>query len=78
MKRFLLNIKPILTTDQIKRLSNIFDNSGQVVLGVAVLSPIISGVDKLNFYVVVSGIVGTAACWGLSLLFAKKGEEYEL
>jgi len=69
--------KPVLTVEQIKRLSNIFDNSGQVVLGIAVLSPIISGIDAVNFYVVISGIVGTIACWGLSLLFARKGEYYE-
>lgn len=66
--------KPLLTKNQIKRLANIFDNAGQVILAVVVLSPIISGFDRVNVFVVLSGIVGMGACWALSLFFERRVE----
>ena len=67
--------KPVLTVGQFNRLSNIFDNAGQVLLGVAVLSPIISGFDKVNFLVLVLGSVGVLSCWIMSLWLANRGEK---
>lgn len=66
--------KSLLTENQIKRLANIFDNAGQVALGVVVLSPIISGFDRVNVFVVLSGIVGISVCWALSLFFERRAE----
>lgn len=64
--------KPVLTATQIQRLSNIFDNAGQVVFGVVVLSPIISGLATINWFVILSGIMGVLFCWFASLWFARK------
>ena len=75
MKWFSFVKEPVLSSAQLERLSNIFDNAGQVVLGVAVLSPIVVGFDKVNWFVVVSGVIVTIACWLMSLWFAKKGEK---
>ena len=66
--------KPAFTIGQMSRLSNIFDNAGQVILGVVVLSPIISGFDKTNIIVVLSGMVVMIFCWSLSVWLARKGE----
>lgn len=71
----LLRLKPILTLNQIDRLSNIFDNAGQVVFGIAVLSPIISGFYKINWLVILSGIMGVMFCWTASLWVVRKGEK---
>lgn len=65
---------PVLTVNQINRLSNVFDNAGQVVLGVVVLSPIISGFDRVNLLVIVLGIAFTIFCWLTSIWFSGKGE----
>ena len=74
MGLLLLLKKPVFTIEQLNRLSNIFDNAGQVILGVVVLSPIISAFDKSNTIVVLSGIVVMIFCWWLSIWFARKGE----
>lgn len=72
-------LKPILTVAQLQRLSNIFDNAGQVIFGVVVLSPFISALfskfDITNMFVVLSGIVGSTLCWFASVWLAGKGEE---
>lgn len=73
MNRFFLK-ESVFTGSQFRRLSNIFDNAGQVIFGVAVLSPIISKVDKANFIIVVLGIISALFCWVVSLWYASKGE----
>lgn len=72
---WLVRLKPILTINQFERLSNIFDNAGQVIFGVVVLSPVISGFDRMNWFVILSGIVGVLFCWLASLWIAGKGEK---
>ena len=68
----LKSLRPILTVKQIERLSNIFDNAGQVIFGVAVLSPLITGFKNVNIFVILTGIVGVITCWGTSILLERK------
>jgi len=68
-------LKPILTINQLNRLSNIFDNAGQVIFGIVVLSPVISGFDRMNWFVILSGVVGVLFCWFASLWVVRKGEK---
>ena len=72
---FRLHRKPILTRSQIERLSNIFDNAGQVALGAGVVAPLFAGIDKVDIGSVVSGIVLVSLCWLLSLWLAKRKDE---
>lgn len=74
MKGFLIPKTPLLSVNQLERLSNIFDNAVQVVFGLAVLSPIISGFDKINLFIVVSGVILVIICWVASLFFTGKAE----
>lgn len=67
-------LTPILTVKQIDRMSNIFDNAGQVFLGVAVLSPLITGFDRINIFVISSGIIAVLICWSVSMLLSRKVE----
>ena len=71
---WLFELKPLFTVNQLERLSNISDNAGQVVLAVVVLTPMISGIEKVNVFVILSGVVVTIFCWLLSVWFAGKGE----
>lgn len=73
MKKFLFQRKPVFTVKQLDRLSNIFDNAGQGVLVVAVLSPLIAGIDKANALVIGLGLLIAFACWALSVWLARKG-----
>lgn len=75
MKHFVIGFNISLTTKQYERFSNILDNAGQVFLGVAVLSPLISGFDKMNWLVVLSGIVVVGTCWIGSILLLRKGKK---
>jgi TM2 domain-containing membrane protein YozV len=75
MKHFVINFNTSLTAKQYERFSNILDNAGQVFLGVAVLSPLISGFDKMNWLVVLSGIVVVGTCWIGSILILRKGKK---
>ncbi len=68
----LLPTKPIFTKDQISRLSNIFDNAGQVVFGVVVLSPLLVGFHQINWFVELCGIISTMSSWLISVGLAKK------
>ncbi|OGH19742.1 MAG: hypothetical protein A3D74_00910 [Candidatus Levybacteria bacterium RIFCSPHIGHO2_02_FULL_37_13] len=67
--------KPVLSVGQFNRLSNIFDNGGQVIFGAAVLSPFISGIASINILVIILGGIGALLCWVLSVWLAKRGEE---
>lgn len=68
--------KPVLTINQIQRLSNIFDNAGQIVLGVAVVSPIIA--KDVDYLVVVLGLITVVFCWLVSMFLARMEEINEL
>lgn len=72
--KILLLRHPTLTKNQLDRFSNIFDNAGQVIFGVVVLSPLISSFDKLNLLVILLGLTAICFCWVISIWFAKKGE----
>lgn len=65
---------PQFTDSQFNRLANIFDNAGQVVLGVAVLSPLIGGFNNISYRVVISGVIVIIFCWLASIWLAKKGD----
>lgn len=65
--------KPVFTTNQFERLSNIFDNAGQVIFGVVVLSPLIAGLKQVNWLVEICGIIVTIASWLISVRLARKG-----
>lgn len=74
MRWFLFVRQPVFTIGQFNRLSNIFDNAGQVVFAVVVLAPVASGFDKINWFVIASGVVGIIFSWMASIWFARKGE----
>lgn len=67
------SLPSVLTASQIVRLSNIFDNAGQVVLAVVALSPIIGGVDKVNAPMLLWGLLSVCLCWLVSIWLARKG-----
>jgi len=71
MKNFLRTRKPVFDINQLARLSNIFDNAGQVVFGVAVLSPLIS-LDNFNPLTLILGLTGVLWCWIISLILIRK------
>jgi hypothetical protein len=69
---------PHLTTEQIARLSRIFDNAGQVALGGLVFAPFLtgSGFDNSRTLMLVSGVATVLLCWMTSLWLAKKQKEF--
>lgn len=69
---FLRQLRPILTGKQIERLANIFDNAGQVVFAIMVLSPLISGFESINRPVIMTGIGLMIICWTTSILLARR------
>ena len=69
---FSLLRKPVLTPEQLERLSNILDNAGQVALGVLVFTPLIQGFDKTNPLVLVLGAIDVAVCWTGSIVLSKR------
>ena len=58
-----LSGKREFTPAQIERISNIFDNLGQVLFEVMILTPVVQGFDKGNLWVVVLGTIDAIACW---------------
>lgn len=62
----------MLTAEQILRLANIFDNAGQVALGIIVVSPLVSEIDSSAPLVISLGLIVTVVCWILSLRFTKQ------
>lgn len=65
--------RPIFTVAQFDRLSNIFDNAGQIIFGVVVLSPLITGLKQVNWLVEICGIIVTIGSWLISIRLARKG-----
>ena len=72
---WLQTLKPVFTIKQLERLSNIFDNSGQGVFVVVVLTPLVSGLDRIKLSVLLFGVVATFICWMFSVWLAQKGEK---
>lgn len=68
----LASLRLVLTVRQIERISNIFDNAGQVIFGIAVLSPLITGFENVNIFVILTGVIGVIACWGTSILLERR------
>lgn len=65
---------PPLNSKQLERLSNIFDNAGQVFLAVVVLTPIFKGgLIEIDFKILVFGFITVVICWLVSVRLAKKG-----
>lgn len=62
----------IFTPEELLRFANIADNAGQVFLGMMVLTPFISGLDKISWFLVSFGSAATFACWMISFLLTKK------
>lgn len=60
-----------LDNDQLKALSNILADIGQVVFGFSVV-PIIFDFDNVKSTVLLSGLIITFGCWFLSIKFAKR------
>lgn len=75
MKDFLFKRKSILTANQILRLANIAEGAGQGAFVVVVLSPLIIGLDRINFSTLGLGIVATTVSWLGSLWLTGKGEK---
>lgn len=60
-----------LDDDQLKALSQITADAGQVFLALTVI-PFIFALDNMNPSVLLSGIVLTFGCWTLSLLLVRR------
>jgi len=69
---FFLPKKPVFTPNQIERLSNIFDNAGQGVFVVLVISPLVQGVDTRNIWVLLLGAIGVLFFWTVSLILSRR------
>jgi hypothetical protein len=69
----LIEHQPVFTPEQIARISNIFDNAGQVALGGAIISQlVVPGFDIHKLIVLVCGVVTVLVCWIISIWLAKK------
>ncbi len=64
------------TKEELLRLANIFDNAGQVVFGIMVLTPLISKeFDKNKWFLIVLGLLSTFSLWLFSLSLTKKSTQ---
>ena len=66
--------EPVLTVGQINRLSNIFDNAGNVFLAIGVVAPVFSSFDNPNWLAILAGGGLAISSFIISLFLAKKGE----
>ncbi|MFN4212721.1 MAG: sugar transferase [Microgenomates group bacterium] len=65
-----------LTKEELQRLANIFDNAGQVVFGIMVLTPFISKeFDKNKWFLIIFGLLSTFSLWLFSLSLTKKSTQ---
>jgi hypothetical protein len=67
--------RPVLTSEQFERVSNILDNMGQVFFGMLVLTPLVQGIDKTNIWLLVLVVVDVVICWAFSLLLARRKDD---
>jgi hypothetical protein len=72
---FSLPKKPVFTPSQLDRLANIFDNAGQGIFVVLVLTPLVEGIDKTNPWVLVLGVFYVVFCWTVSIILSRKKDE---
>lgn len=75
MTNMILSHNPVFSPKQFDRLSNIFDGAGQVIFGIAVLSPIFVDIDELNVLVIVLGLILSMFCWIISVWLAQRGDK---
>jgi hypothetical protein len=68
----LLPKEPVFTIEELQRFANIFDNAGQVFLGVTVLSPLVAGLDTTDPRLVFLGVITTILSWFLSWRLTKE------
>ncbi len=73
---FLLSSYLTASSGQIDRLSNIFDNAGQVALGALVFSQVTGGFDNTRTLVLVYGVAIVLLCWMTSLWLSKKRKDF--
>ena len=64
--------EPVFTVEELLRFANIADNAGQIFLGVMVLTPLATGLDKTSQPMLFSGTGGTSLAWFISWLLTKK------
>jgi len=64
--------EPTFTSEELLRFANIFDNAGQIFLGIMVLTPFVSGFDRGRVPMITLGIAATALCWFLSWQLTRK------
>lgn len=64
--------KRSFSAKQVDRISNIFDNVGNILFGVTVLAPVIADFDKVNLLIVILGLVSTFFCWMFSVWLVRK------
>jgi len=63
----------LFTKPQLKRLSNIFDNAGQVLFGYLVIGPVFGSEGLVRVSAIaVSGIIMTVSLWLISLILERK------
>lgn len=64
----------VLTKTQLKSLSEISADIGQVFFASAVVTPLVSGLEAEKLPVILSGLVGSFTFWLLSVLFVKEAK----
>jgi len=67
--------QPILTASQFERISTIFDNIGQGIFVVVVITPLVEGFDKTNPLVITLGLICAIFCWVSSIYLARKKDD---
>lgn len=68
--RLLIKKKPFFTTNQLGRISNIFDNAGQIVLGSTVIAPLFQ--TNNNVLLPMFGTLNVIVLWALSIFMARR------
>lgn len=58
------------TKEQLKMLASIVADAGQVFLA-SIVVPFFVNVDRISFYVLLSGLALTITCWIMSVRIAK-------
>jgi len=66
-----IKISLTLDKDRLKVISAIVADAGQVFLA-SIVIPFFTGIDKVGFPVLLSGLALTIVCWTTSIILAKK------
>jgi hypothetical protein len=67
-------MKLVLESSQLKTLSEICINIGQVFFASFVISPFVLGFEKINWIGSVVGLLLTLIFWSISLILVKEGQ----